>query len=41
MMNLPMWEGDPLFLTKMWNDDPFFSMKLRYEGEHLAESEVF
>ena len=41
MMQLPMWEGDPLFLAKMWNDDPFFSMKLRYEGEHLAEYEVF
>lgn len=34
--NLPIWEGDRLFLDKIAGDCPFFSMKLRYEGETLA-----
>ena len=33
---LPQWEGDRLFLRLIEEDAPFFSLKLRYEGEHLA-----
>lgn len=34
---LPQWEGDLLFLDRMEHHAPFFSMKLRYEGDKLAE----
>lgn len=33
---LPQWEGDRFFLRLIEEDAPFFSLKLRYEGEHLA-----
>ena len=33
---LPQWEGDRIFLRLIEEDAPFFSLKLRYEGEHLA-----
>ena len=33
---LPQWEGDKIFLRLIDEDAPFFSLKLRYEGEHLA-----
>lgn len=40
--DLPMWEGDRIFLELLWQDAPFFLLKLRYEGmgeaEHLAEA---
>lgn len=35
---LPIWEGDKLFFQELDRDRGFFSMKLRYEGELLAES---
>ena len=35
---LPLWEGDPIFLKLLWEDAPFFLLKLRYEGSHLAEA---
>ena len=35
---LPQWEGDRIFLRLMQEHTPFFSLKLRYEGEHLAEA---
>ena len=35
---LPTWEGDRIFLKLLWEDAPFFLLKLRYEGEHLAEA---
>jgi len=37
---LPIWEGDKLFLKELIEDRGFFTMKLRYEGETLAESDV-
>ena len=33
---LPQWEGDRIFMRLIEEDAPFFSLKLRYEGEHLA-----
>lgn len=38
--NLKLWEGDRIFLRLMQECDSFFSLKLRYEGERLAESKV-
>ena len=35
---LPKWEGDRIFLDLLWQDAPFFLLKLRYEGENLAEA---
>ena len=35
---LPGWEGDRIFLALMQQRRPFFSLKLVYEGEHLAEA---
>ena len=35
---LPAWEGDKIFLALMQQGRPFFSLKLVYEGEHLAEA---
>ena len=38
MYSLPMWEGDKIFLDLLWRDAPFFLLKLRYEGDKLAEA---
>ena len=35
---LPQWEGDRIFLRLMREHTPFFSLKLRYEGDRLAET---
>lgn len=37
---LPSWEGDKIFLRLLREDIPFFSLKLRYEGETLAEAKL-
>ena len=36
--SLPKWEGDQIFLDLLWQDAPFFLLKLRYEGDKLAEA---
>ena len=36
--DLPLWEGDRIFLRLLEEDAPFFSLKLRYEGDTLAEA---
>ena len=38
LRKLPMWEGDRIFLDLLERDAPFFSLKLRYQGETLAEA---
>lgn len=35
---LPVWEGDKIFFRLLMQDAPFFSLKLRYEGDRLAEA---
>ena len=35
---LPKWEGDLIFLDLLLQEAPFFLLKLRYEGERLAEA---
>jgi 8-oxo-dGTP diphosphatase len=41
VLDLNTWEGDRIFLTKLINGDDFFTLKVRYEGKRLAESEIF
>lgn len=36
VLELPIWEGDKLFLGLLDEDRPFFSLKLEYRGDHLA-----
>ena len=38
--NLNIWEGDKIFLRLLAESQDFFSLKLRYEGERLAETKV-
>ena len=38
LLGLPIWEGDKIFLRLLDTDHSFFSLKLRYEGETLAEA---
>ena len=40
LLALPAWEGDKIFLALMQQNRPFFSLKLVYEGEHLAEADL-
>lgn len=35
---LPIWEGDKIFLRLLEERQDFFSLKLRYEGDTLAEA---
>lgn len=37
---LPIWEGDKIFLRLLQKEERFFSLKLRYEEETLVESVV-
>ncbi len=37
VLNLNLWEGDRAFLKLLMEDASFFTMKLRYQGELLAE----
>ena len=36
--SLPTWEGDAIFLELLWQNAPFFLLKLRYDGDRLAEA---
>ena len=38
LLHLPIWEGDKIFLRLLDTDHPFFSLKLRYQGERLADA---
>ena len=40
LMELPMWEGDAIFLRLLDSDRPFFSLKLVYSGETLTFAEL-
>ena len=39
--DLKIWEGDKIFFRLLDEDCGFFSLKLRYEGEELVETEIF
>ena len=36
IINLPLWEGDKIFLELLRKNVPFFSLKLVYEGQNLV-----
>ena len=38
LLDKNIWEGDKIFLRLLREDAPFFSLKLRYEGDRLAEA---
>ena len=38
LLTKKLWAGDRIFLRLLAQDAPFFSLKLVYEGEHLAEA---
>jgi 8-oxo-dGTP diphosphatase len=38
LMQLPMWEGDEIFLKLLEERAPFFSLKLSYVGDTLTEA---
>lgn len=38
--NLPIWEGDRIFLRLLFEDAGIFSLKLSYRGDTLVESEL-
>lgn len=40
MEALPMWEGDRVFLRLLRENAPFFRLRLVYEGDRLAHSEL-
>ena len=35
---LPIWEGEQIFLDLLWQDAPFFLLKLRYDHDKLVEA---
>ena len=37
VFDLPLWEGDKVFLKLLETEQEFFSLKLRYRGEELIE----
>ncbi len=38
LSELNLWEGDRIFFRLLEENAPFFSLKLRYEGDTLAEA---
>lgn len=40
ILELNIWEGDRIFLEKLIKDNDFFTLKVRYEGDKLVESEI-
>ena len=38
LYDLPIWEGDKIFLRLLDTDRPFFSLKLCYRGDRLMEA---
>lgn len=38
VQQLPIWEGDKIFLNLLEENRPFFSLKLKYEGDTLTEA---
>lgn len=38
ILQLPIWEGDRIFLQLLAEEHPFFSLKLEYRGERLVSA---
>lgn len=39
IFNLPIWEGDKIFLQYLFNDEPYFELELNYKGDELLSYE--
>ena len=39
--NLNIWEGDKIFFRLLAESERFFSLKLRYEGDKLVDSQIY
>ena len=38
ILNLPLWEGDRIFLRRLWDNSPFFTLTLHYDRNgHLTK----
>ena len=37
VLDLPLWEADPIFLKKLMNNDDFFKLELHYEKNKLIK----
>ena len=37
--DLPIWEGDKLFLKRMQSNEQFFTLKVEYKGDKLVKGE--
>ena len=40
LLELPIWEGDKIFLKLLAEDAPFFSLKVVYQGDVLVEASL-
>lgn len=40
LKDIPMWEGDRLFIPKVLNDEPYFEMVLYYDKDKLIKHEL-
>lgn len=40
LCQLPIWEGDKVFFRLLEDKEEFFSLKLRYEGDELVETNL-
>ena len=40
LLSKPIWVGDKVFLRLLDSGEPFFSLKLRYQGDRLAEAKL-
>ena len=40
ILDLPLWEGDKVFLKLLAENAPFFSLKLAYEHDKLIEVRI-
>ena len=38
MFDLPMWEGDKIFLKYLLGNEPYFELQLDYKNDHLINS---
>lgn len=36
VMNIPIWEGDRIFLKKLLSNSPYFELELNYQNDELT-----
>ena len=40
ILNLPLWEGDRIFLEYLFENKPFFELRLEYQGDKLISAKT-